>query len=358
MSVAPHSTNATGAIGVVARGLLLVGASVVAALFCAEIVLRLLRLSPAEGVGTVSARQYEEVPGIFAPNQRVIDIQKPALPYSVRIDSLGFRGVDFPRRKPPGQFRVVMIGDSFVYGDFVDDSVTFPVQLEQRLRRACPDARVINAGLGGTTIVDEAFMMQRTLSLDPDLVILVYTESDIEDLASPQTAWQALAANRLRKSRFPLSVLYPLFRNTALWNLGLKVVATKRVQRDIATRHQAAARDGVGMIDTLRERYGAALVSFRDTLTSHGVRFVFAMFPSWLELQSQSADLTWVARFASAHAINGVNLLPALQAAHLPAARLYLIPRDGHPSPSGYSIAADDLAENLVRGPVAAACGH
>ena len=322
----------------------------VVGLLVAEAALRMLRVAPSEGVATVTARQYERVPGIFAPNQRVLDVQKPALPYTVTIDSLGFRGADFSRRKPSDQVRIVMIGDSFVYGDFVDDNQTLPFQLEDRLRRKCRDALVINAGLGGTTIVDEAFMLQRTLLLDPDLVLLVYTEGDVEELASPRSAWEQLSDNRLHKSRFPLSILYPVLRNTALWNLGLRVIATRAKERDSALLHGATAVDSIGAVGRLRERYAAALVAFRDTLAARRVPFVFVMFPSWLDLQSPREDLTWVARFADTHAINGDNLLPALQAEHLPATKLYLVPKDGHPSRLGHSIAAGDLAARLLRG--------
>lgn len=344
-------TSTTNRLRSAVRGLLLAGLGVVVGLLVAEVALRIMHLAPAEGVGTVSASEYEALPGMFAPNQRVLDVQKPDLPHTVTIDSLGFRGSNFTRRKPPGQVRVVMIGDSFVYGDFVDDDQTLPFQLEQHLRGTCRDLIVINAGLGGTTIVDEARMLQRTLSLDPDLVVLVYSEHDVEDLASRETAWQAFADNRRRKSRFPLSILYPVLRNTALWNLGLKVMATRRKEGDAAVQQQAAAGNEAGMRDSLRERYGAALIAFRDTLSARHVPFRFAMFPSWLDLPAPSEDLDWLVGFAGAHGIQGVNLLPALQATQLPATKLYLVPKDGHPSPMGHSVAAGDLAVRLSRDP-------
>ena len=334
----------------IAQGLLLSAVSVVAALFLAEITLRLLRLAPTSSVSTVSAREFESIPGMFTPNQHVLDLDKPDLPYTVSTDSLGFRGQDFARHKPDGQYRVAMIGDSFVFGDFVNDDQTLPVQLQQRLRTECRDPLVINAGLGGTTIVDEAPMLLRTLSLEPDLVILVYTESDIEDLGVKRTAWDALADNRERKSHFPLSAFYPLLRNTALWNLGLRVLATRAKEGDVALRHKAATRDSVGLIRDLRERYGAALTAVRDTLAARNIPFWFVMFPSWRDLQKPSDDLIWLEGFASTHAINSADLLPALRASNLTAESLYLIPKDGHPSSRGHAVAAEALAKTLFLG--------
>ena len=339
------------------RALLLASGALVVGLIIAEIVLRIFQLAPAEGVGTVTAKEFARVPGMFEPYQRVLDVVNPSLPFTVTIDSLGFRGSDFPRPKPPGQLRVLMIGDSQVYGDFVEDNQTFPYQLEQRLRVACADALVINAGLGGTTITDQAFVLQRTLPLDPDLVILVYVENDFDDLASPVPEWQRLAANRRWKSRFPLSVLYPLLRRSSLWNLALRVNATRMKEQEEAALRGTPTDGGQGALLGLRERYGKALVAVRDTLAGHRVPFIFTMFPSWLDLRSPSNDLTWMSRFAETHAIAGVDLLSALQATHLPVTQLYLVPKDGHPSPMGYSIAAKVMADRILHAPPArAAC--
>jgi len=323
------------------------GLVLVVALALAEAALRVFHLAPAQGVGTVNAKQFERLPGMFAPNQRVRDLQKPALPYVVTIDSLGFRGAEFTRAKPVNQLRVVMLGDSYVYGDFVDDDQTFPVQLEERLRRACGDALVINAGLGGTTIVDQAQMLQRTLPLAPDVVVLVYVVDDIANLAASRTLWEQFADNRLRKSRFPLSIVYPVLRSTALWNLALKARANMLNRAGQTSLYQDYSRDSAAT-NRLRNRYGEALLALRDTLKAHGVRFVFVMYPSFAELRDGSANLPWLERFAGSHGIEALNFSAALQASQLPNTTLYRLPEDGHPGPTGYAIAADTLGKRFL----------
>jgi hypothetical protein len=47
---------------------------------------------------------------------------------------LGYRGANFPAEKRPGAFRILAVGDSFTYGDFVDDGETLPARLEEALR--------------------------------------------------------------------------------------------------------------------------------------------------------------------------------------------------------------------------------
>ena len=330
------------------RRLAVMGLSLVVTLAIAEVVLRLFHLAPAQGVATVNAKQFERLPGMFAPNQRVRDLQKPALPYFVTIDSLGFRGAEFTRAKPVNQLRVVMLGDSYVYGDFVDDNQTLPAQLEERLGRACGDVLVINAGLGGTTIVDQAQMLQRTLPLAPDVVVLVYVVDDIANLAASSTLWEQFAENRRKKSRFPLSIVYPVLRSTALWNLALKARANRRNRAGQTVLYQDYSRDNTGTLDSLRNRYGEALLAFRDTVQAHGVRLVFTMYPSFAELRHGSANLPWLERFAASQHIAALNFQGPLLASGLPDTILYRLPHDGHPGPTGYAIAADTLGKRML----------
>ena len=122
------------------------------ALVVAEVALRLTGAAPNRGgVFTVTSAEFEQVPGIFGRNQETVVNKIPQIRYGVRIDSLGYRGQDFPRSKPVGEFRILYVGDSFVFGDFVDDEETLPAQAERALR--CSRAvLIINAGVGGSTI--------------------------------------------------------------------------------------------------------------------------------------------------------------------------------------------------------------
>jgi len=282
------------------------------------------------------------------PSQRLVDWTKRALPYRVTVDSLGYRGTEFPRDKPRGAVRLLVTGDSFTFGDFVDDSQTLPAQLEGQLRSRCARVEVINAGLSGATITDEAMMIERALPLHPDLVVLVFSENDVTDLAGTQL-WQQLAANRRAKSHFPLSLVYPVLRRSALWNLALMVGARFR-----ASRASRAASDGpvAGKdvaIARLGETYRRALIGVRDEMAARGVRLVFVVFPSHYSVTAPARDsqTNWAARVGIEAGIPTFNLLTPLRAADLPADRLYLLPSDGHPSARGYAIVARYLAERL-----------
>lgn len=310
------------------------------AVVAVELVLRALRLAPVAAVATVSQEQYERVPGIFAPNQTLVDRRKPTLPHRVTIGNLGFRGQDVPRERPTGEFRIVVAGDSFTYGDFVDDGETLPAQLESALKARGTNVRVINAGLGGSTITDETHMIERALSLAPDLVIVVFAEEDYSRLGTDTPMWTRLAANRGAKSRFPLSVLYPLLRRTALWNLGLRISATRQ------TADVPSWRDW----EPYRERYRDALLALRDSLREWNVPLVLVAYPChWTVSGETSERIDWALAQAQAAGVPTVTLLPPLRASGEPTTKLYLLPQDGHPSPVAYAIVAQHLAESLLQ---------
>lgn len=106
--------------------------------------------------------------------------------FTVRTNSLGFRGPEITREKPAGTYRILMLGDSVVFGWGVDDEVTFVRRLETELNARGDGRRyeVINTGhLMYDTTQEAALLAQEGLALDPDLVILVYVVNDVEPTA-------------------------------------------------------------------------------------------------------------------------------------------------------------------------------
>lgn len=106
--------------------------------------------------------------------------------FTVRTNSLGFRGPEIAKEKPAGTFRILMLGDSVVFGWGVDDEVTFARRLEAELnaRRDGRRYEVVNTGHPMYDTTQEAALLaEEGLALDPDLVILVYVVNDVEPTA-------------------------------------------------------------------------------------------------------------------------------------------------------------------------------
>ena len=102
----------------------------------------------------------------------------------LRTNSRGMVGPELAAIKPRGEFRIVVLGDSYTVGGQVPYAQTFPAVLEERLHDAgYPNVRVINAGVGGYTTFNEAGLLREDLSwLQPDLVVVAaYVGNDVSE---------------------------------------------------------------------------------------------------------------------------------------------------------------------------------
>ena len=99
-----------------------------------------------------------------------------------RHDELGYRGPPFDEQKAPGAFRIVALGGSTTYTEFVaDDQKTYPAQLQKHLRDLGYGAvDVINAGVPGYTSWESLINLEfRVLDINPDLVIVYDALNDV-----------------------------------------------------------------------------------------------------------------------------------------------------------------------------------
>ena len=191
-----------------------------------ELLLRLSGLVSTASIPAISETDIARIPGMFEPNQAVIETPHPRLHYHVTINALGYRGPEIERDKPPHVVRILCLGDSGTFGQFVNDEDTFSSNLEYLLRQEHLSVEVINGGVPGTTIVDQMEILKRSMVLKPDIVILTFSENNIKDLAVERSQYVALAQNRRLKGRAGLNTFYELVRDTALFNYLLKIRAS------------------------------------------------------------------------------------------------------------------------------------
>ena len=103
----------------------------------------------------------------------------------VTTNSHGLRDREYPEAKPPGTYRIVMLGDSTTLGWGDAQDQTIPKILERELnRRGLPGYRnseVLNAGVGNYDTVQEVEHYRvNDRVFHPDLVILNYFINDAE----------------------------------------------------------------------------------------------------------------------------------------------------------------------------------
>jgi len=167
----------------VAGNVALVLAALLVALLGAELACRLF---VAAGWSRPSLR------GRIAPElpyaARLVRSDDPKLyiendPAGPEVNRDGFRGPDVAREKPPGTFRIIVLGDSVTFGLGVPTEETFTARLGASLaaKRSPNDPRyeVLNFGVSGYGTAQEIHLLEvKGLAYHPDLVLLVYIVND------------------------------------------------------------------------------------------------------------------------------------------------------------------------------------
>jgi hypothetical protein len=97
-------------------------------------------------------------------------------------NSKGLRDEEYPYQKPEGTYRILVLGDSFTYGDGVQRSEAFPEMLESLLKEH-GSFEVINTGVTGYGLTQETLYYETEgYKYEPDLVMLVFYHNDLTDL--------------------------------------------------------------------------------------------------------------------------------------------------------------------------------
>jgi len=208
----------------------------------------------------------------------------------IEVNAKGLRGPEVEYAKPPGEARVLVLGDSFTFAEQVSQDETFAQRLEQGLNAdgRTTTYRVLNAGSNGWATANElVFLAKEGVRFAPDLVVLaLYLGNDVSDnyrrLDIKRVAEEADLALRgadafdgprrlLRRS-----MLYTYFETGVLAKLpwfasaegGDSDASTRRAPRTLAEAQEAWAITE-GLVDRMR-----------DVAESRGARFMVMVIPA------------------------------------------------------------------------------
>ena len=129
--------------------------------------------------------------GIVRPNSddAIIYDLKPNLSVMfagvpLKTNSFGMRNRETTKEKPPGVFRIAMLGDSFAFGWGVNSEDSFPSVLERELQKSAPTGtkiEVLNFGVPGYSTFQEVEAFKTWGStFNPDAVIVFFIENDFD----------------------------------------------------------------------------------------------------------------------------------------------------------------------------------
>lgn len=163
------------------RNLLLAGASCLLTLLAAELVLRvaahrLLRGGEWLAAGQIFKKVDPPLGFSLEPNSSQILVTGRAYTSRATISSQGLRDIEHRPDKPPGSRRILVLGDSFMFGQGVRMEQSMPRQLEGMLH----GVEVVNAGTPGYDLGQEyLYFKDRGYRFEPDLVLLGFFINDL-----------------------------------------------------------------------------------------------------------------------------------------------------------------------------------
>jgi GDSL-like Lipase/Acylhydrolase family len=103
----------------------------------------------------------------------------------IKTNSRGLRDKEYPFEKPPGTYRVAVIGDSFTFGDGVHADEVYHAILEERLNRLSDSLRFefINFGLAAYDLLNYYGVIRaKAMAYDPDLILVGFCGNNDDDL--------------------------------------------------------------------------------------------------------------------------------------------------------------------------------
>lgn len=251
-----------------------------------------------------------------------------------RINAQGFRGDEFSATKAPGTYRVVVLGDSFTFGEGTPQSDIFPTRLAAALRSAAGgrDVEVINLGFPAADTGTEAAMYARVASaLDPDWVVLQWNTNDY-----PTSQVQADHLRLIGAEYRDVFASPPALAWSRVLSFAVQQYRLQRISRDlihVTAQDAEAGRAVLGGIGAIAE-----------WAKTDGAEFTLLIFPELIRLNDYpyASILALVHQYADGRQIDTIDLLPALSANR--DRDLWVHETDHHPNPIAHGIAADALA--------------
>jgi len=146
--------------------------------FLGEIALRFLPLGKYR---SAPFRQYDPQIGLsLIPNRHLIH-SRGCFQGEVSINRWGMRDRDRTLEKPPGEFRIAMIGDSGVEAVQVKPEEVVNIRMEKLLHdKGYRNAEVLSFGVEGIGTTQELLLYeQKVRQFHPDLVLVMFTDNDI-----------------------------------------------------------------------------------------------------------------------------------------------------------------------------------
>jgi lysophospholipase L1-like esterase len=245
----------------------------------------------------------------------------------IETNSLGFRARELEPRKP-GELRVMVIGDSITWGDYLQSNETYVEQIQFRLRETLGSrpVEVVNAGVGDIGIKEEIDILRETVDdVKPDIVVVGFYLND----SRPPWGFSGEIGNRgwLRRNSVVADTLYRQFKlRQWIHDKGADRFAWTSRSKDLDWRHDRDAFRvlahlarydwGSAWLDSSWQIVNGEFLRLRNLADRHGFEVLVVGLPVSFQVYSDFVDdkpQKLLARTATAHGFEYMDLLPLLR---------------------------------------------
>jgi hypothetical protein len=253
-----------------------------------------------------------------------------------RLNSWGYRDVEHPREKPPGVFRIVVIGDSFTFAEGMPFEKIYPRLLAASLGLS-REVEVVNLGMPGEdTEAELRTYVEVARPLRPDAVILQWNTNDFPNPAISEAHEKLIGAQY--KEIFKEEKRYRWSHIVHFFWTRLRM---KAVGKSLESLTVEQVQSAVEPFDALRR--------FRDEVEADGARLYVLIFPEIVRLDDYpyANVIQSLNAFCQAQGMKCIDLLPAL-ARHRDR-DLWAHESDHHPNSLAHRVAFEELLAFLER---------
>jgi lysophospholipase L1-like esterase len=206
--------------------------------------------------------EYEFRPG-YRPTEAPFDSAHKG--YAINRD--GFRDYEHPEQKPPGTYRIVVLGDSTTAGNGVSNlDAVYTKRLEKLLNTPTNTSvhhEVLNMGVGGYHTLQEVETLRvKGLKYNPDMVLVTFCVNDF-DLHSDGGVYSSLLNREKKLTEYYNANIYEKLLRIS----RLAFVIYHRLNRSFPTTHdsmyvknilkgQTTVRAGLSLLSKLQQEHG------------------------------------------------------------------------------------------------------
>ncbi len=258
----------------------------------------------------------------------------------------GFRDGPFDRPKTPGVRRILVLGDSFTFGDGIaDPRDRWPEVMERALAEKGMRIEVFNAGIPGTNTAWQLDLLRtRGWRWSPDRIVVGFVPNDPEP---PGANREAIPA-RLNPPLLPIGAADTFLTRSSYayaWLRGRKNALLERfgLKETYADYVASLYRPGPDW-----DRFVAAARGLAAEAQERGVPLTVAVFPLFhgLEADPFREELDRVVDLFAREGAQIVDLREAYRG--IPTSELWIAPGDAHPNERAHRLAGEAVAAALA----------